>query len=125
MSRELQVQVIRRKRALYHERHDLALQTLAIEEEIAYASPEIAPVLQQRLLQAKDAEETVQLRLRRAQLFGQEFAKSLVPSICLTCYVDDDLSAEMIEIESRLGNGIRRFKCERCGVELSIEPPIG
>ena len=122
MSRELVVQLIQKKKALYQEQHALALQELAVEEELAYCALEDQAALEEKLREANAKKIAVESKIKRSHLFGQRYSHSLVPSLCIACFVDHNQGSAMVEVESDRGNGIRQFECPVCKHVLRVTP---
>ena len=122
MSRELVVQLIKKKKALYQEQHALAIEELAIEEELAYCALEDEAPLEVKLREANTKKLTVESKIKRSHLFGQRYSHSFVPSLCIACFVDHNKDFSMVEVESDRGNGIRQFECPTCKHVLRVNP---
>ena len=125
MSRELIEQVIEIKKTLNEELEKAQLEYVALEKKLPYSIGQKEAELQELHRRANEKKVAIKAKLDRAETFGRRFCKGVAPSICITCFIDHDLSSEMVEIESRLGNGIRTFKCKKpCGYELSVDEAI-
>ena len=130
MSRELIEQVIEIKKTLNEELEKAQLEYAALEKKLPYSIGQKEAELQELHRRANEKKAAIKAKLDRAETFGRRFCKGVAPSICITCFIDHDLSSEMVEIESRLGrgrsaNGIRTFKCKKpCGYELSVDEAI-
>ena len=122
MSRELVVQLIQKKKALYQEQHALALQELAIEEELAYCALKDEAALEAKLREVNAKKLAVESAIHRSHLFGQRYSHSFVPSLCIACFVDHNKDSSMMEVESDRGNGIRQFECPVCKHVLRVNP---
>lgn len=118
MSRELIVEVIAVKKALYQEQHDL--QNLAIEGEFPFVEEEKLIEKQESLLELEAKQLHTQLKLKRAHLFGLRFAKGTDPH-CVFCFVEHGALPQMDKVEPQI-LGTCLFKCESCGRELKVEP---
>ena len=133
---ELVIHLIERKKTLNAEKLD-------IDEKLAELPPEHLWVVdkdpseypreltpqetkvKESFLALNSRKIAVQAQIDRAQRFGLRYTKSVIPTLCLDCFVYHDLSSKMVEIESMLGNGIRTFKCEKpCGYELPVDETI-
>ena len=101
MSRELVVQLIKRKKALYQEQHTLALDAISVEEELAYCALGNEASLEAKLREADARKIAVEAKIKRAHLFGQRYSHSLVPSLCITCFVDHNKDSLMIEVDRK------------------------
>jgi predicted metal-binding protein len=120
MGRELIVEVIALKKSLYQAEHDLHLRGIAIEEEFQFADEERQFEKEKKLLDLEAQQLQVQLKLKRAHLFGLRLAKGKIP-YCIACFVEDAEMPEMVRIEPRI-LGTSLFKCSACGHELKTEP---
>lgn len=122
MSRELVVQLIKKKKALYQEQHALAIEELSVEEELACCAPEDDVRLEVKLREANAKKLAEEAKIKRSHLFGQRYSQSFVPSLCIACFVDHNKESFMVEVESDRGNGIRQFECQACKHVLRINP---
>jgi hypothetical protein len=122
MSRELVVELIKRKKALYQEHHELEIAELAVEEELAYCALEDEPSFEVKLREANAKQVAVKAQIDRAHFFGPRYSRSFVPSLCIACFVDHNKDSLMVEVESECGNGIRQFECPACKHVLRVNP---
>jgi hypothetical protein len=120
MSRELILEAMKVKRALYKEQYDLDLLAHDIELEFLFADEDKFYEKQERLLELEATKLQTQLKLKRAHLFGLRYGKNTDPH-CVFCFVEHEALTQMVNIEPRI-LGTRLFKCERCGRELKVEP---
>jgi hypothetical protein len=122
MSRELVVQLIKKKKALYQEQHAFALEELAAEEVLAYCALESEAELEVKLREVNAKKLAVESKIKRSHLFGQRYSHSFIPSLCIVCFVDHNVDSLMVEVESDRGNGIRQFECPTCKHVLRVNP---
>lgn len=122
MSRELVVQLIQKKKALYQEQHALALQELSVEEELAYYAPGDNESLEAKLREVNANKLSVEAKIHRSHLFGRRYSYSFIPSLCIVCFVDHNKDSFMVEVESDRRNGIRQFECPACKHVLRVSP---
>ena len=85
MARELVVELIKRKKALYQEHHELEIAELAAEEELAYCALEDEAGFKVKLREANTKQVAVKAKIDRAHFFGQRYSHSFVPSLCIAC----------------------------------------
>ena len=122
MSRELVVQIIKKKKALHEKHHALVIAELAVEEELAYAPSEKEASFEDKKRQVNTSKLAIEVKLKRSHLFGQRYAQDFIPSFCIVCFVDHNTESFMMEVESELGNGIRQFECPVCKDILRVNP---
>lgn len=134
MSRELVVQLQDKKRELYaekarieseysvlHQKHSWLLNEEITSEPPALDEEELS--LQATLLGLKDAILNIERKVNNAHFFGPRYTRSLVPTLCIMCFVDHDRKeSQMVEVESERGNGIRKFECPVCKHVLLVNP---
>ena len=122
MSRELIVQLIKKKRSLYQAQHDLVIEELDAEEELATCAEEDDARLEVKLRDANAKKLSIEAKIKRSHLFGQRYSHSFVPSLCIVCFVDHNKESFMVEVNSDRGNGIRQFECPICKHVLRVNP---
>jgi len=130
MSRELVIQFIEKKRAIYQEKHDLESKYSAllkkhawlVDEEITSEPPELA--LQAAMLGLKDAILSLERRVNSAHFFGPRYTRSLFPTLCIECFVNHDRK-ESLMVEVPVGpdcwDGKRQFECSVCKHVLRVD----
>ena len=133
MPRESVVQIIARKKAIYIEQFEIEKEKSAIAPEHLWVINKNATAdsfdLTSEEAEIKAQSLTLDMRmsntkvaLHRANLFGRLHTKGLIPTLCLTCFVDHNKSSLMVEVESDRGNGIRQFECPACKQILYVNP---
>jgi len=122
MSRELIIQLIKKKKALCQEQHNLVIEELDVEEELATCAEEDDARLEVKLRDANAKKLSVEAKIKRSHRFGQRYSHSFVPSLCIVCFVDHNKEPFMVEVESDRGNGIRQFECSTCKHVLRVNP---
>ena len=122
MSRELLVELIKRKKAIHQANHDLVIEELSIEEKLALCPEEEESAIEAELLEVKQKEIASNAQLHRAYFFTQRHTHGLVPHLCPTCFVDHGEETFMVEVTSERGNGIRQFECVSCGYVVRVNP---
>jgi hypothetical protein len=122
MSRDLLIKLIEAKRALYEKEHALALQQLSAKHDLAASSPQDEASLEKRLQDVRAEQLEVEAQIKRAHLFGPRYARSLVPTLCIVCFVEHNRESLMEEVECRFGNGFREFECSVCSHRLQVRP---
>ena len=120
MNREQLVAVIKKKKDLHQEHHDLVIAELAIEEKLAYCSPNEQPALQLEHDEAITKKLAIEAKLDRAQKFGLRQGQGSDVR-CVHCFVDHGVLISMTKLESRI-QVTSLFKCGKCGRELTINP---
>lgn len=122
MSRELVVQLIKKKKAIHKEQYHLEIEELSVEEELAFCTLEEEPVLQLKLLDVQSKKSASKAQINRAYLFSPRYTQSFIPSLCICCFVDKNKESLMIEVESHRGNGIKQYECPACQHVLRVNP---
>ena len=122
MSRELIVQLIKKKRDLYQEQHDLVIEELDVEKELATCAEEDDARLEVKLREANAKKLSVEAKIKRLHLFEVRYSHSFIPSLCIVCFVDHNNESFMVEVKSDRGNGIRQFECPTCKHVLRVNP---
>lgn len=116
MSRELVIELIKLKKRIHEDNHALVIAELDAEEELAYCSPTNEADLVIKRDQAVEKNLEAQARLKRAYLFSHRFCKGLVPSFCVTCFVDHNRESLMVEVpvDKNYWNGKKQYECPVC-----------
>jgi hypothetical protein len=122
MSRDLAVQLITKKRSLYEKRHALAIEELAIEEALAHCPLEECESYEAKRFEVNTKQLVIDAALQRSHLFGQRYANSFTPSLCISCFVDHNRESFMLEVESDRGPGTRQFWCLMCKHVARVSP---
>ena len=138
MSRELVIQLIEKKRAIYQEKHDLESKyselhqkhAWLMDEEITSEPPALDEeelALQAAMLGLKDATLSLERRVNNAHFFGPRYTRSLFPTLCIECFVNHDRK-ESLMVEVPVGpdcwDGKRQFECPACGHVLRVDPTL-
>ena len=136
MSRELILQLQDKKRDLYaekerieseysalHQKHSWLLNEEITSEPPALDEKELA--LQAQLLGLKDALLSLERRINDAHFFGPRYTRSLVPSLCIMCFVDHG-KRESLMVKVQTGpdcwDGLLQFECPECKHILRVHP---
>ena len=99
MSRELVVQLMARKKALYAEEFEINEKLSALPPEhlwIADKDPTEYPLdltpeevnTNEAQLALNHRKLRVQAQIHRAHFFGPRYTRSLIPTLCIACFVD-------------------------------------
>ena len=125
MCREEIVDLIDRKKSLYRQIYENKLKHAEIEGELWLKAEEEQAPIRELLAENKAHERTLDGKLLRSHRFGRKYITyEGAPSMCLECYIENELLSDMVEAGSKLGNDIKDFKCEVCSYELQMAPPI-
>ena len=120
MSRELVVELIKRKKAIHQRTHDLVVAGLDAEEKLAFCVPSKEPELDQKLRDIKVQQLATKAELDRAYFFSRRYSHGLVPTLCSVCFVEHGESSVMVENKRLNLDGDRMFRCEKCKTEVRI-----
>lgn len=121
MCREELVELIERKRSLYKDQYENGTKRTSLEEEMLFKSEGEQKDVKALLKEHGDEELLLAEKITRSHKFGQKHTKGETPTLCPECYIDRDNSSTLIEASSEKGGGFRKFKCESCAYELTIE----
>ena len=135
MSRELVVQLMARKKALYAEKFEIDEKLSALPPEHLWVvdqdpteypldlTPEEVKVNESYLALNCDALR-VQSQIHRAHFFGPRYTRSLFPTLCIACFVDHHKESLMVQVP--VGNdcwdGLLQFECPECRHLLRVNP---
>lgn len=122
MPRELVVELIKKRKAIHQEKHDLVIEELSVEEELVYCTLNNEANLEAKLREIKVKQFSVNAQLDRAYVFGPCYTHGAIPSLCAICFVDHNKESFMVEVESDRGHGIRQFECPTCKYVLRVDP---
>ena len=136
MSRELVIQLIEKKRAIYQEKHRIESEYSALhqkhawlmDEEITSEPPALDEkelTLQASMLGLKDAILGLERRVNNAHFFGLRYTRSLFPTFCIMCFIDHDRK-ESLMVRVPTGpdcwEGLLQFECPVCKHVLRVHP---
>lgn len=135
MNRGLVIHLIEKKQAIRQDLHNLTLEyalltqknsSLVIEdladEFLKLSAEELAT--QDKLFQLKLSILDKQTRLERAHYFGRRYSHSLVPTLCVMCFVDH---YQQISLMAQLPDdtdswpGRKHFECPVCKYILRVD----
>ena len=135
MSRELVIQLIEKKRAVYQEQHDLETEYAQLHqshawlmnEDLADDFPELNDnelAIQGKMLALKLSMFSNQGRIYRAHFFGPRYTRSFFPTLCIMCFVEHHKESPMVKVP--VGNdcwdGLLQFECPECKHVLRVHP---
>lgn len=138
MSRELVIQLIEKKRAIYQEKHDIESKYSALhqqhawlmDEDVASEPPALNQeelALQETMLSLKDALLSFERRVNNAHFFGPRYSRSLVPTFCIKCFVDHDRKESLmveVPIDKKYWDGKKQYECPMCKHVLRVDPTL-
>ena len=125
MYREFTERLIDTKSRLQRQLDENIKEHKPIKDELLFKSLVEQKPIRARLEENERAKATIEARITRADRYGKHHLGPGKALVCPECYIEEDETSELKDIEPVPINFMKRFVCERCSFEMSVEKPIG
>ena len=125
MYKEFTARLIETKSRLQQQIDENIKEHKAIEDELQFKSLDEQKPIRARLEENERTKATIEAVIRRAGQYGLDHLGPGKELVCPECYIEKNETSVLKDIEPVPINYIKRFVCERCSFEMSVERPIG